>query len=53
MRLADGRRLLFRTRRPSLAVPHVKRGVAAKVSVRGVLANGLAGRPAHARAAGR
>ena len=49
VRLADGRRLLFRTRRSSLVVPHVKRGVGARVSVRGVLDSGMIGRPATAR----
>jgi hypothetical protein len=51
VRLSDGRRLLFRTRRNTLAVPRVKRGVGARVSVRGVLHNGTVGRPTAARAA--
>jgi len=50
VRLADGRRLLFRTRRSTLVVPRVKRGVRARVSVRGVLDIGLAGRAATRRA---
>jgi hypothetical protein len=49
VRLGDGRRLFFRTRRHTLAVRGVRRGVRAAVSVRGVLDSGIAGRPATAR----
>ena len=43
VRIADGRRLLFRTRRHSLTVPHVRRRLGARVSVRGVLRSGMVG----------
>ena len=52
VRLADGRRLLFRTRRHSLTVPHVRRGLAARVSVRGVLRSGMVGAVASHKAGG-
>ena len=50
VRVADGRRLMFRTRRHALTVRGVRRGLAARVSVRGMLDTGIAGRPAVARA---
>ncbi len=51
VRLADGRRLTFRTRRPALTVRAVGSRVGAVVSVRGLLDIGLAGRPSVARSA--
>ena len=50
MRVSDGRRLLFRTRRNTLTVRGVRRGLRAAVSVRGSLDTGVTGRPATARA---
>ena len=50
VRVGDGRRLLFRTRRHTLRIGGVRRGLGARVSVRGVLDTGIAGRPAVARA---
>jgi hypothetical protein len=50
VRLADGRRLLYRTRRDSLVVRRAGRRLGAAVSVRGVLAAGLTGSAAKARA---
>jgi hypothetical protein len=52
VRLSDGRRLLFRTRRHTLTVRGVRRSVQASVRVRGILASGVGGRPAKARAHG-
>jgi hypothetical protein len=43
VRLADGRRLVRRTRATSLFVPGVRRSVRAHVSVRGILDSGIAG----------
>jgi hypothetical protein len=45
VRLSDGRRLMFRTRRSSLVVRGVPRRGRAVVQVRGVLTTGLVGRP--------
>jgi hypothetical protein len=53
VRLSDGRRLMFRTRRSSLVVRGVPRRGRAVVQVRGVLTAGLVGRPATARVGGK
>ena len=50
VRVSDGRRLIFRTRRHTLSVRGVRPGLGARVSVRGLLDSGIAGRPASARA---
>ena len=50
VRVADGRRLMFRTSRHTLTVRGVRRNLGAAVTVRGILDTGLAGRPASARA---
>ena len=49
MQLSDGRRLVFRTRRNTLTVPAVRRGVRGAVRVRGLTAAGMRGTPATAR----
>jgi hypothetical protein len=48
--VSDGRRLMFRTRDDAFTVRGVRRGAGARVSVRGILDSGVAGRPAKARA---
>jgi hypothetical protein len=50
VRLGDGRRLFYRTRRNTLEVPRVRPSVSARISVRGVLDSGMTGRPAVKRA---
>jgi hypothetical protein len=52
VRLDDGRRLRFRTRRPELTVPRVGRRVRGTVNVRGILAAGRPGKAASARLRG-
>lgn len=49
VRLSDGRRVFRQTKRGSLKVPRVRRGVRAGVSVRGVMENGLKGPAAKAK----
>ena len=53
LRLSDGRRLVFRTRRDTLTVPGVRRGVRGSVRVRGLTAAGMHGAAATARLAHR
>ena len=50
MRLGDGRRLFYRTRRNTVGVPHVRPSLGARISIRGVLDSGMTGRPAVTRA---
>jgi hypothetical protein len=50
VRLGDGRRLFYRTRRNTLTVPRVRQNVGARISIRGVLDSGMTGRSAVTRA---